>query len=66
MQSQGEVYELIIEDALKVAFPQDDVMEVKKGQKGADCILRKKITLADLLEKLLLNPSKRRTFQMIG
>lgn len=39
MQSQGEAAELIIEDALKVAFPQDDVMEVKKGQKGADCIL---------------------------
>ena len=39
MQVQGEVQELTIEDMLTRMFPSDEVIEVKKGQRGADCIL---------------------------
>lgn len=37
-QNQGEVLELILEDALKIEFPTDDIDEVKKGVNGADII----------------------------
>ena len=35
-QTQGEVLELEIEDKLKKEFPTDTIIEVKKGQRGAD------------------------------
>ena len=38
MQMQGEVLELLLEDLLKHAFPFDEIQEVGKGVKGADCI----------------------------
>lgn len=38
MQMQGEVQELLLEDLLRNSFPFDQVMEVGKGAKGADCI----------------------------
>jgi len=38
MQLQGEVQELAIEDWLKASFPLDTIEEIKKGQRGADCI----------------------------
>ena len=39
MEIQGEVQEELIEDFLRNKFPNDTVEEVKKGAKGADCIL---------------------------
>jgi len=36
---QGEVQEELIEDYLRNKFPKDTVEEIKKGAKGADCIL---------------------------
>lgn len=38
MQSQGEVQELAIEEWLTQNFPLDSVSEIKKGDRGADCI----------------------------
>lgn len=38
MQMQGEVQELLLEDLLRNSFPFDQVTEVGKGAKGADCI----------------------------
>ncbi len=38
MQLQGEVMELAIESYLKQQFPLDEITEIKKGAKGADCI----------------------------
>lgn len=38
MQMQGEVQELLLEDLLRGSFPFDQVAEVGKGAKGADCI----------------------------
>lgn len=38
MQLQGEVQELAIEEWLVEKFPFDTIEEIKKGQRGADCI----------------------------
>ena len=38
MQLQGEVQELAIEEWLSANFPLDDITEIKKGERGADCI----------------------------
>lgn len=38
MQLQGEVQELAIEEWLAVNFPLDTIEEIKKGQRGGDCI----------------------------
>lgn len=38
MQLQGEVQELAIEDWLRQQFPLDNIDEVKKGVRGADCL----------------------------
>lgn len=35
-QTQGEVLELEIEEKLKTEFPSDKIIEIKKGQRGAD------------------------------
>ncbi len=38
MQLQGEVQELILEELLRSSFPFDQIGEVGKGVRGADCI----------------------------
>lgn len=38
MQLQGEVQELAIERWLSETFPLDSIEEIKKGQRGGDCI----------------------------
>lgn len=38
MQLQGEVQELAIEDWLREQFPLDNVEEIRKGARGADCL----------------------------
>ena len=38
MQLQGEAHELVLEDILREAHPTDTLDEIKKGQKGADCL----------------------------
>ncbi|MBV1904803.1 MAG: DUF2130 domain-containing protein [Pseudomonadales bacterium] len=38
MQTQGEVQELAIEEWLAEKFPLDVIQEIKKGERGADCI----------------------------
>ncbi len=39
MQMQGEVQEIAIENYLKEYFPTDEVIDIKSGARGADCIL---------------------------
>ena len=38
MQLQGEVQELAIEDWLRKQFPIDTIEEIRKGERGADCL----------------------------
>jgi hypothetical protein len=37
-QLAGEVQELVIEEYLRAAFPHDEVVEIRKGAAGADCV----------------------------
>lgn len=38
VQLQGEVQELAIEEWLREKFPFDEIAEIKKGARGADCV----------------------------
>jgi hypothetical protein len=38
MQLQGEVQELALEEMLRSLYPMDEVREISKGKRGADCI----------------------------
>ena len=38
MQTQGEVQELAIEEWLAAQFPLDTIQEIRKGERGGDCI----------------------------
>jgi hypothetical protein len=38
MQLQGESGELVLEELLRAAFPFDEISEVGKGKRGADCV----------------------------
>ncbi|HXO76972.1 MAG TPA: DUF2130 domain-containing protein, partial [Puia sp.] len=38
MQLQGEVQEIALEELLRASFPFDEISEVGKGMRGADCI----------------------------
>ena len=38
MQTQGEAQELAIEEWLSSEYPLDSIEEIKKGQRGADCL----------------------------
>jgi hypothetical protein len=40
MQSQGEGLEKLIEETLEASFPLDEIIEVAKGVRGADCLQR--------------------------
>jgi hypothetical protein len=40
MQAQGETLELELENSLRSTFPFDELLEVKKGQRGADVTQR--------------------------
>ncbi len=62
MQAQGEVSELVIEDMLRSMFPTDEVIEVKKGQRGADCILIVKNKLGRPVGKVLFESKDTKSF----
>ncbi len=38
MQLQGEVQELALEELLRLHYPMDEIREVSKGKRGADCV----------------------------
>ena len=38
VQLQGEAQEILIEEFLRKRFPHDEILEIKKGVKGADCL----------------------------
>lgn len=37
-QTQGEVFEIELEELLRKEFPDDNIIEIKKGQRGADIL----------------------------
>jgi hypothetical protein len=62
MQVQGEVGEISIEDTLLNLFPLDEILEVKKGQRGADCVLNVKNNLGRTVGKILFESKDTKTF----
>ena len=61
-QRQGEAGELAIEETLEHMFPRDEVIEVKKGQRGADCILLVKNSMGRSVGKILFESKNTKTF----
>jgi hypothetical protein len=60
MQMQGEVQELLLEELLKSSFPFDEIVEVGKGVRGADCIQLVRNNLGQEAGKIIYE-SKRTT-----
>jgi hypothetical protein len=60
MQMQGEVQELLLEELLKSCFPFDQISEVGKGVRGADCIQTVRNNLGQEAGKIIYE-SKRTT-----
>jgi hypothetical protein len=64
MQLQGEVQELALEDLLRTAFPFDDITEVGKGVRGADCILTIRNNHGQECGKIIYESKRTLTFSL--
>ncbi|HUX84060.1 MAG TPA: DUF2130 domain-containing protein, partial [Chitinophagaceae bacterium] len=62
MQLQGEVQELALEALLKASFPFDEVLEVAKGKKGADCLLLVRNNLGQECGKIVFESKRTQAF----
>ncbi len=62
MQTQGEVQELLLEDILRSSFPFDDVEEVSKGKRGADCMLIVRNKLGQECGKIIFESKRTKDF----
>ncbi len=62
MQVQGEASELAIEGTLADLFPGDEVVEVKKGQRGGDCLLIVKNNSGRSVGKILIESKNTKSF----
>jgi hypothetical protein len=60
MQMQGEVQELLLEELLKTTFPFDQILEVGKGVRGADCVQLVRTNIGQEAGKIIYE-SKRTT-----
>ncbi|MBL7918410.1 MAG: DUF2130 domain-containing protein [Bacteroidia bacterium] len=62
MQLQGEVQELALEELLKNTFPFDEIEEVGKGVKGADCIQHVRNQMAQACGKIIYESKRTKAF----
>lgn len=62
MQIQGEVQELAIEEQLAAAYPFDEIVEVGKGMRGADCIQIVKNTNGQVAGKIIYESKRTKSF----
>lgn len=62
MQTQGEVMELALEELLKNSFPFDEIEEVAKGIKGADCIQHVRNSQAQPCGKIIYESKRTKAF----
>ncbi len=62
MQTQGEVQELLLEELLKSSFPFDNISEVGKGVKGADCIQTVRNKLGQECGKIIYESKRTKDF----
>lgn len=63
MQTQGEVMELALEELLRDTFPYDQVDEVGKGRKGADCILIVKNNAGKIAGRIVFESKRTKDFK---
>ncbi len=63
MQTQGEVMELALEQLLRDSFPYDEVNEIGKGRKGADCILVVKNGAGKVAGKIVFESKRTKEFK---
>ncbi len=62
MQLQGEVQELALEELLKSAFPFDEITEVGKGVRGADCIQHVRNNFGQVCGKIIYESKRTENF----
>jgi hypothetical protein len=61
-QLQGEVQELALEDLLRSTFPFDEISEVGKGVRGADCIQTVRNTHGQECGKIIYESKRTQSF----
>ncbi|WP_167443312.1 DUF2130 domain-containing protein [Mucilaginibacter endophyticus] len=64
MQLQGEVQELILEEALRNYFPFDIISEVGKGVRGADCVQTVRNQFGQECGKIIYESKRTNAFSM--
>src|SRR5580658_698202 len=62
MQLQGEVQELALEELLRASFPFDEISEVGKGVRGADCIQTVRNNVGQECGKIIFESKRTRDF----
>src|SRR6185437_13258810 len=62
MQLQGEVQELALEELLRSSFPFDEITEVGKGIRGADCIQLVRNNFGQECGKIIYESKRTRDF----
>ena len=62
MQLQGEVQELALEELLRSSFPFDEISEVAKGLRGADCIQLVRNNFGQECGKIIYESKRTRDF----
>lgn len=61
-QLQGEVQELALEELLRASFPFDEIIEVGKGVRGADCIQTVRNNFGQECGKIIYESKRTRDF----
>jgi hypothetical protein len=62
MQVQGEVQELAIEEFLKSTFAKDEIEEISKGVRGADCVHIVKDNFGNQCGRILYESKRTKSF----
>jgi len=62
MQLQGEVQEIALEEMLKTNFPFDEISEVGKGVRGADCIQTVRNNFGQVCGKIIYESKRTNAF----
>ncbi len=63
VQIQGEVQELAIEDWLQANFPLDQIVEIKKGARGADCLQTVHTNIGQVCGSIYYESKRTKEFQ---
>lgn len=62
MQMQGEIQELALEDLLTTSYPFDDIAEVGKGTRGADCVQTVRNAMQQACGKIVYESKRTKNF----